>query len=230
MREPKELGRLMKKFIPPTFKEGTFTCAHCDTLAMQMWYPLYIKSFDDTYKVSSTTQCKCFACNKVSHWLDGQLIHPNQSGAPLPHDMMPDDVANTCHEARAIVGASPRAAAALLRLALQQLCAALGYPGKNINDDIKAMVAKGLPSSLKKALDTVRVIGNNAVHPGEIDMKDNTETAYALFALLNYTVERMIAEPAKIDELFEALPEGAKLAIEKRDQKALPSPVEPEQS
>jgi len=38
-------------------------------------------------------------------------------------------------------------------------------------------------------MDSLRVIGNNAVHPGEMDLTDDTEAASALFNLLNFVVE-----------------------------------------
>ena len=67
-------------------------------------------------------------------------------------------------------------------------------------------------------MDAVRVIGNNAVHPGEIDLKDDRETATALFELLNMIVEVMITQPKKVDQIYDKIPQGAKEAIEKRDK------------
>jgi len=66
-------------------------------------------------------------------------------------------------------------------------------------------------------LDVVRVIGNNAVHPGEISIDDNPEIAQALFGLINVIVENRIAEPKRIEALYASLPEGARNAIERRD-------------
>ena len=114
----------------------------------------------------------------------------------------------------------PRGAAALLRLSIQKLCVHLGEGGKNIDSDIASLVKKGLPEKLQKALDSVRVVGNNAVHPGKIDLTDDSELARKLFVFVNIIVEVMISQPKQIDEVYHhTLPEGARAAIDKRDQK-----------
>jgi len=66
-------------------------------------------------------------------------------------------------------------------------------------------------------LDILRVIGNNAVHPGELDLKDDTNIANALFDVLNLIVESMITQPRRVKELYGRLPQGAVDAIEGRD-------------
>jgi len=97
--------------------------------------------------------------------------------------------------------------------------AAVGQSGKNINDDIKALVAQGLPVRVQQALDVCRVVGNNAVHPGEMDLNDTSEVAQTLFRLANIIVEEMITKPKEIETIYNALPEGARSAIAKRDAK-----------
>lgn len=133
---------------------------------------------------------------------------------------MPMDVRADYEEARAIVALSPRGACALLRLAVQKLGGELGESGKNIDSDIASLVNKGLDVEVQQALDSLRVIGNNAVHPGEMDLTDDTETATALFTLLNFIVEDRIAQPKKRKAIFDKLPEGARAAIQKRNEKA----------
>ncbi|MER9473535.1 DUF4145 domain-containing protein [Mesorhizobium sp. M0520] len=116
-----------------------------------------------------------------------------------------------------MINTSPRSAAALLRQAIQRLCRHVGGDGKNINDDIASLVKKVLDPRVQKALDVVRVIGNNAVHPGQIDLKDDRATAAKLFGLVNLIADIMVTQPKHIDAMFEGLPEGARKAIEKRD-------------
>lgn len=130
---------------------------------------------------------------------------------------MPEEVRKDYEEAQTIVMQSPRGACALLRLAVQKLCGELGESGRNINSDIANLVQKGLSVEVQQALDSLRVIGNNAVHPGEMDLTDDPETAAALFELLNFIVDDRISQPKKRAEIFAKLPTKAVAAIEKRD-------------
>lgn len=64
----------------------------------------------------------------------------------------------------------------------------------------------------------MRVIGNDAVHPGQIDLRDDTKTAEKLFQLVNLIAEVMITQPKHVDELYESLPKTKKDQITKRDK------------
>jgi len=167
--------------------------------------------------VSNVSFSRCFNCERTTLWVGDRPVWPYAVRGIAPSEDMPSEVRADFEEAAAIVDASPRGAAALLRLAVQKLCAFLGGSGKNINEDIAAMVAKGLDVRVQRALDVVRVVGNNAVHPGEIDLRDNRDTASQLFGLVNIIVGAMITQPAEIEKLYGALPPGALAAIERRD-------------
>ncbi|MCK5023698.1 MAG: DUF4145 domain-containing protein [Candidatus Aenigmarchaeota archaeon] len=142
---------------------------------------------------------------------------PSEAPVPPAHQDMPKECIDEYNEARDIVARSPRASSALLRLAVQKLMSVLGETGENINNDIGKLVKKGLPIQVQRALDYCRVVGNNAVHPGEINLNDTPEIAHNLFNMINYIVEDQITRPKHIQDLYEELPEGAKKAVEKRD-------------
>jgi hypothetical protein len=133
---------------------------------------------------------------------------------------MPEDVKVDYSEARSIIALSPRGACALLRLGVQKLCVDLGEKGKDLNTDIANLVKKGMPEEVQEAMDSLRVIGNNAVHPGELDLRDDAETASALFNLLNFVVDEMIAQPNRRRSIFAKLPVKAREAIQRRDGNA----------
>jgi hypothetical protein len=134
-----------------------------------------------------------------------------------PNADLPADVRHDYEEAARVFAISPRSSAALLRLCLQKLCKHLGEEGKNINIDIASLVAKGLDVRIQQALDIVRVIGNNAVHPGQLDLKDDREIAEKLFGLINLIADRMISQPKHIDAMYNSLPKSALDQIAKRD-------------
>jgi hypothetical protein len=72
---------------------------------------------------------------------------------------------------------------------------------------------------IQQLLDFVRVIGNNTVHPGMIDLKDNSVLAIKLFDLVNIVAEIMITQPKEIKALYEGvLPESAREGINNRDK------------
>ena len=162
---------------------------------------------------------ECFNCKKISVWIHSRLVHPRTGDAPPPNPDLPEEIRPDYDEASSILDKSPRGAAALIRLGIQKLCKEVGQPGKNINEDIAALVKDGLDPLVQQALDAVRVIGNNAVHPGQIDLRDDRATAERLFDLLNVIVERMISVPKHVLEVYEALPDEERKKIDKRDAK-----------
>ena len=146
------------------------------------------------------------------------MIYPNRVTAPLPNPDLPDKIKVDFEEARQIANLSPKGAAALLRLVVQKLCMHLGEDGKSIDQDIRSLVGKGLSRKVQQALDIVRVIGNESVHPGQIDLKDDPETTAQLFGLINIIADRMITQEKTIDALYEILPAAKRDAIENRDK------------
>ncbi|MCM2475653.1 DUF4145 domain-containing protein [Rhizobium sp. CG5] len=160
----------------------------------------------------------CFSCSDISIWLAGKIIYPEFVVDITLNPDTPLSVVPFLEEARKVFPMSPRCAAAMLRLSLQKLCIELGESGENINTDIKSLVKKGLDARVIKALDIVRIVGNNAVHPGEIEFGDNDEVVLELFRLVDIIVTAMITQPRKIDEIFDSLPEGPREATKLRDQ------------
>ena len=168
-------------------------------------------------KIDNLHVANCARCKKISIWLHDRLIYPLRGQAPPPNLDLPDDIRKDYNEASLILDHSPRGAAALLRLAVDKLCKQLGDPDKSINDNVGALVKKGLDPKLQQAFDALRVFGNNAVHPIEIDLRDDRETVESLFMLINMIAEDMISKPKHAKELFAKLPEEARKAIAKRD-------------
>lgn len=209
--------------VAPAHMMDAFNCPHCGAYAHQRWtqaahIPVGSASASGQSE-PGLTMARCVRCSKASIWVGKSMIFPDFSPAPPPNLDLGEEIQADYHEAAAIVNKSPRGAAALLRLCIQELCVQLGEPGKNLDNDIAALVEMGLDSKIQKALDVVRVIGNNAVHPGEIDLRDDLPVALKLFELVNIIAQTMITQSKEIDRLYDSLPEGAKKHIEERDKR-----------
>ena len=61
------------------------------------------------------------------------------------------------------------------------------------------------------------MVGKNAVHPGKIDLKDDSKTVAALFRLVNFIAEQMVTGPKNRHEIYDALPADDRRKIDRRD-------------
>lgn len=214
----------MIPYTPPTFRLDAFNCPFCHAYAIQEWQDILAKTqLRAIVTIEELDRAVCFRCEKTTLWLDQKLLYPDATVAEPPNSDMPLDVKMDYEEAASIVNKSPRGAAALLRLGIQKLCKELGEKGKEINIDIGNLVKRGLPVEVQQALDSVRVIGNGAVHPGELDLRDDIVTATALFRCLNVIVDRMITQPKELEALYQSLPRDKLDQIQKRDGTAPPA-------
>ena len=226
-------------FFPPAHTEESFHCPHCGVFAKQRWS--HLQAVGDAYTKrnqfhavtratnitdktvttgllpESWTISMCEHCGKFMIWEDDKIIYPKKLQVLPPNSDLDVDIQEDYLEAAKVLADSPRSAAAILRLALQKLCKQLGEKGDNINADIASLVKKGLNPAIQKSLDALRITGNNAVHPGELDLKEDGVRVLKLFSLINFIAEKMISEPKEIDSFYDGLPEGAKNAVEKRD-------------
>ncbi|AIQ24271.1 DUF4145 domain-containing protein [Paenibacillus sp. FSL H7-0737] len=208
----------MSEYYPPMHLKESFHCIFCNVYTTHEWIRTYRQVPMGYSQLSELYVCMCKHCNKKSYWHDEKMILPSSAGAPNPHEDMPVVLIDDYLEAKGIVNLSPRGSTALLRLVLQKLMIELGESGKDINKDIGSLVNKGLPEEIQQALDIVRVIGNESVHPGELDLRDDLETALQLFELINFIIEERISRKKRISSLFSRLPEAKLKGIEVRDK------------
>ena len=220
----------MNKHIPAKLNKKAFTCPHCEVNAQQYWhFSLYgeispsigiidspsisgdytLDQHKGHYRIAECTHCKNF-----SFWdSKGKMLIPKEITAPPPNEDMPNEVKEIYQEARAVQSISPRAAAALLRVALEKLCEELGEKKGNLNKRISNLEKKGLPEKVIKDLNIVRIYGNEGgSHAGQIDLtgKDNEEIVKGLFNLVNFIVKETITDPKVTESLFNNLPKNKK--------------------
>lgn len=207
------------KYEAPEFNKSAFNCPRCQAYSQQNWFNCSAKYQDRNVSIPIETLkiVICSHCAKYSLWVGNQIIYPDTSGIPNPNEDLDPEIQHDYLEAASIINKSPRAAAALLRLAIQKLCKQLGESGSNINDDIANLVKNGLSEKIQKALDVIRVIGNESVHPGQIDLNDNKEIATQLFHFVNIIANTMITQEKNIDEIYNTLPESKLNGINQRD-------------
>lgn len=211
---------MSENYTPPSFKEAGFNCPHCGVFAHQEWYEVSLEEklgLEDVSPSEKITLSQCEKCSKYAVWINEEMIYPYASDVPLPLEDMPEGVKSDYLEARRLVGESPRSAAALLRMAIHDLITQLGESEEDIDESVENLKKKGLEEKMERALESVRVIGDEAVPPGQIDTRDDAETASILFNLLNLIVEALITQPRKVDELLEKLPGKRRRASRKRD-------------
>ncbi|NTU49699.1 MAG: DUF4145 domain-containing protein [Desulfobulbaceae bacterium] len=191
--------------------------------AQQKWFYLYGANQRDGYGIHYKDRefmvSKDASCGEPTIWHGSSMIYPIHAVAEQSNADLPEEVHADSEEARLFANFSSRGAAALLRLAIQKLCAHLGQPGKNVNSDIAAFVASGLSQKVQQSLDCVRVIGNDAVHPGTIDLRDDIETVNKLCHLVNFIAHKTITEPREVEEIYNGLPADKLAGIENRDKK-----------
>ncbi|HDZ5066199.1 TPA: DUF4145 domain-containing protein [Campylobacter jejuni] len=189
------------KYYPPVFRQDSFHCPHCNVYSHMKWGDTCLDSYHGEYLCSIAF---CSHCGKCSIWLKEtkKMLYPKTTNVPLPNEDLKENIKQIYNEAAIILNDSPKAACALMRLALQELMKELGETGKNLANDISNLQSKGLDEHIIKACEIVRIAGNNAVHPGIIDINDNPEIAHFLFEMINLIAEKLITQKIKTEKLF----------------------------
>lgn len=237
----------MAKFVPAEFCKSAFNCPICGAYAQQYWHYMGFTGTgrDNTPNLNDPDNgcfvsggnshhqmrildginlSRCSHCGKNAIWLGERLFLPPSINVEPAHEDMPASASILYNEAAEIVDASPRGAAALLRVALEHLTHELECdPKKSINEKIGELVGRGVSSDVINACDVLRVTGNNAAHTTALLLlDDDRETATALFQIINYIVEQTIAQEKRLADMHNRLPENIRLQIDRRNIKALP--------
>lgn len=229
---------MSKAHYPPEYLASQFNCSRCGVFAKQRWgnlksqyrrktingfqVPLLgqkVNALDGSELPDSYIVSRCEHCEKDVFWVDKKIIYPRTIIVEQPNSDLPKEIQDLYLESANTLSDSPRASAALLRLSLQLLLKEVGGKGKNINDDIANIIKSGADQQVQKALDILRIFGNNGVHPGEIDLSEDNTKVVKMFALLNFIADKMITQQKEIDSLFDELSESIKQQISNRDNK-----------
>ena len=209
----------MMPYVSPSYNVKLFNCPHCIGHAQQHWGIFFY--FPQGRQTRSTlySTATCNQCGEVSIWKGAEMIYPMVSTVPPPNEDLSPNIKDDYNEARDITLRSPRSACGLLRLCIENLVNEVETGSGDLNEKIGELVEKGLDKKIQQALDSVRVIGGEALHPLQMDLKDDKQTAESLFDLVNIIADWTITRTKKIDAIYDKLPDGKREAIEKRDKK-----------
>lgn len=221
----KKLITMAPLYVAPTADDSVkaFTCSYCGAFSKmennQLFYFLpgtHAGSFFfsnrsrsvPSFATRSNLYARTCDCCEATHLFikgigvkEGILIYPQKTTAPPAQEDMPEDILTIYQEAAAIVSISPSAACVLIRKALEILLARFTKE-TNLSKMINTLAKEHQWIDKYKALlEAVRLIGNDAAHPRELNRADNQKTATYLFQFLNRCVNHLISQPLK-DEQF----------------------------
>ncbi|MDE8674688.1 DUF4145 domain-containing protein [Priestia aryabhattai] len=232
-------------YVAPELGLESFNCPECRAYSHQEWIEVIYTTYGDKFQlleftdgrieyaqkgevsiISSNHQMthitafsRCHSCKSITIWKNNNMVYPQNLNVEPPNPDMPKDIESLYNEARSIAHLSPRSAAALLRLALEKLLICLGAQKGTIDSMIQSLIKKDIisPSGhVRKALDTIREIGNAGVHPTSIDLDENPKASFALFKVINFVVEKMITDQKTMDEIYNYIPKEKREKLDVR--------------
>jgi Domain of unknown function (DUF4145) len=207
----------------PQLGAESFSCPHCNAVAHQDWYSLFLKQENATDVVVLTLEAlmlakgnetdqflerlkdnvlayeyqehprtlkvkllnlhvsRCYNCKGFTVWVRDRLVFPirgdelpeivevdfreiaedvqapaediqqSEKDVQEPADDV-DESSEDFEEAAAVLNKSPRAAAALMRICIQNMMPLLKETGKNLDENISSLVRKGLEVEIQQAM------------------------------------------------------------------------------
>lgn len=150
-------------------------------------------------------------------------LYPQETPANLPPASpdLPPTCKETYTEASLIFEHSPRSAAVLLRLCLQQLLEHLGFKGTIFTMIAEATNKLHLPEHIQQFMDITRHYGNEAAHVSNLTLNpdEQRENAEYMFSIINEITHHAITIPQKSQQSYNKLPESVRKSIENRNKK-----------
>src|SRR5215216_3811110 len=101
----------MSREVMPEIRKTSFNCPHCGVLAPQGWSRVLVEPDSTSKGIDSDPTVgpvrifdkmlvsECSVCGNRCVWRGGQMIFPQSSTAPLPHEDMPSDIREDYEEA-----------------------------------------------------------------------------------------------------------------------------------
>lgn len=217
----------------PYFQSTAFICPHCGKNEHQTWdWPKLIHKIKGTWEYHNLRYSDCQWCKWRMVWLESytpitlskdkkenRIIFPinynRKSKIKFLNDT-PEIIIDDLKEAASIIDLSPRWSCALLRLALQKFLDEIIFKinwnkKKTVDESINFLLnEKILSQDIINIMHTLRIVWNEAVHPWQMDLKDDKETALKMFDFFNYLIKTIISDNKDKIKIFDMLPENKK--------------------
>lgn len=207
-------------------------CSNNQHYTQQLYYKNEVGYTIETHIVRHT----CSMCSMKSYdYYEKDIASGNcnfyriiPQGAPVnipqPNPDLPETCQSTYTEAAHVFEHSPRSAAVLLRLCLQQLLEHLGFKGTIFNMIAEATTKLHLPEHIQQFMDVTRHYGNEAAHESELtlNLEEQQENVQYMFEIINEIALHSITIPKKSQQAYNRLPENVRKSIEKRNTQTLP--------
>ena len=161
----------------------------------------------------------CFSCSEMGLWVGDQLVWPKGTTSLEPTLDASADVPEDSGKTSQTLDASPRGAAALLRVATEKLCKELGDSEQGPRPAITPLLQEEVDARVLKVLEAMRVIESNAMPSDHVSVRDDRATAETLSGLVNLICEKIMIEPRQLQALYTKVREGAQNGIEQRAQR-----------
>jgi hypothetical protein len=196
----------------PTHGAPSFRCPTCEKVSQQHWFPMKRRDFNGVD--SRVLRSDCQLCGSPAYWIDEELVvPPPRIGTPASPDLEGQQL-EIYNEARAIAARSPRAAVALLRLLVELLVNELHdklpedkqAKRDTLNERIKSLSNSGdLNRRVIDAMHAVRLVGNEAVHAGliELEIDDAPQVIDLLFRIVNMIIDNTRTLPRQVGAVLE---------------------------
>lgn len=208
-------------------------CPRCQSNNQHTTYQLYHKAGESSKREVPFVKHVCTMCNMISYDYCEETEKNSiygfcriiPQGAPVnipqPNPDLPEICQSTYTEASLIFEHSPRSAAVLLRLCLQQLLEHLGFKGKIFDMIADATKQLHLPEHIQQFMDVTRHYGNEAAHESDLtlDVNEQGVTIVFMFEIINEITLHAITIPQKSKQTYNRLPESVRKSIENRNKK-----------
>ncbi len=198
-------------YEPPKYNEKTFTCPFCHRTSMHRFQR--VNSPFTKEHICNVSQLLYDKCN--GHMLldiEGNNIYLKISTAPAVGEEFSANIQEIIEEARLVFDASPRAALALLRVALEHICTDKGFKNGYLKGRLENLIKdKQLSQEIIDDLTLIKALGDDSVHAIPIIEGDTKELATLAFNLVANIGDTLYTQPNRRKSLLAQLKDGKRL-------------------